>query len=67
MYTDDHEPAHVHVIKAGQEVVIDLGSQESRPSIRENKGMSKKDERRALVITGDYQVYLLEKWEEYHG
>jgi hypothetical protein len=48
-------------------VVIDLGSQESRPSIRENKGMSKKDERRALVITGDYQVYLLEKGEEYHG
>jgi Domain of unknown function (DUF4160) len=27
IYTDDHPPAHVHVFKAGEEIIIDLGDE----------------------------------------
>lgn len=42
IYTDDHEPSHVHVIKAGKEAVITLGSETIRPIVRENYGMNKR-------------------------
>jgi len=64
---DDHEPAHVHVIKAGQEVVINLGSKEARPRVRENRGMRTQDKRKALILAGDYQESLLSKWRDIHG
>jgi hypothetical protein len=67
IYSDDHEPAHVHVVKAGVEVVIDLGDDDNDPSIRETKGMRVVDVNKAFRIVIQHQGYLLEKWSEIHG
>lgn len=67
LYTHDHEPEHVHVHKAGKEVVINLSDENTPVSIREVIRMSKKDTRKAVSIAQKYQAYLLEKWREIHG
>ena len=67
IYMDDHPPAHVHVLRAGEEVIINLGDAETRVSTRENKRMSKHNERRAIIIAGEHQDYLLARWREIHG
>jgi hypothetical protein len=67
MYSDDHEPPHVHVVKAGVEVVIDLGDGDNSPSIRETKGMKAADVNKAVRLITRHQAYLLEKWSEIHG
>jgi hypothetical protein len=67
IYSDDHEPPHVHVVKAGVEVVIDLGDDDTSPSIRETKGMRVADVNKAIRIVTDNQQYLREKWSEIHG
>lgn len=67
IHTDDHEPAHVHIFKVGGEVIVNLGDQTTPVSVRENFGMPKKEERKALVIAGDNQEYLLERWGGIHG
>lgn len=67
IYTHDHGPAHVHVWKAGTEVVIDLGQGAEKPSIREINRMKKLAVRKAYSIVEQHLVYLREKWKEYHG
>jgi hypothetical protein len=67
IYTDDHEPPHTHVFKAGKQVVINLGDERHRVFVRENKNMEPKNVVKTLEIAADYQGYLLEKWSEYHG
>jgi len=67
IYVHDHSPTHVHVFKAEGEVVINLGDNEIRVSVRENKRMSKQNERQALIVAGDNQNYLLARRREIHG
>ncbi len=66
IYTRDHEPMHVHVFKQG-ELIINLGDDENAVFVRENNGMSARDERRALIIVGDNQEFLQMKWQEIYG
>ena len=67
VFTNDHRPAHVHVFKAGSEVVIHLGTATAPPRVRINIGMTRADERRALSIVGEHQAELLVKWRCIHG
>jgi len=67
IYTKDHPPAHVHVWKAGDQVLINLGDEQTRVSVRENRGMSARNILKASRIAGAYQEYLLEKWRDIHG
>lgn len=67
VYTNDHRPAHVHVFKAEGEIVIYLGDTQTPPSVRSNIGMSHRDERKALIITGEHQEEFLEAWRRIHG
>ena len=67
VFTNDHRPAHVHVFKAEGELVIHLGSRTKAPSVRSNIGMSRADERRALVMVGEHQAELLHEWRRIHG
>ena len=62
IYNNDHEPMHTHVWKAGREVVVNLGSVDTKPYVRENRGMRKTDERRALRIAAFYQGFLIGEW-----
>ncbi|MHA6692171.1 DUF4160 domain-containing protein [Devosia sp. A449] len=62
IYTNDHEPAHLHV----------YGEGEARISILEvvvisNRGMSKRDLVRALNVVLEHREMFLGKWYEIHG
>jgi hypothetical protein len=67
IYNNDHEPMHSHVWKAGKEVVINLGNGQMKPYVRENRGMAKTEERRALRIAAVYQDFLIEEWVRIDG
>lgn len=63
IYTDDHLPAHVHVWKAGGEVLINLDD----ASIREINDMGRRDVRRAVEIVEANQESFRRRWREIHG
>jgi hypothetical protein len=63
IFTNDHEPPHVHVCKGGAEAVINLDP----VSIRENYRMAKKELRKAKDIVEANRSELLQAWEEIHG
>ena len=63
----EHEPPHVHVVKAGTEVVIWLGDAGTPPELREVYGMSSRDVLRAYRIVEANQAMLLDEWRRYHG
>jgi hypothetical protein len=63
IYTDDHEPPHVHIHKDGAEVVIAL---KNRDIIR-NRKMKQKDIKIALALVEKHYNAILAKWEEFHG
>lgn len=52
IHADDHRPAHVHVYKSGL-VVINLNNRRTAPSLREVRGMSRKDVRDALMLVAE--------------
>ena len=61
IYTDDHDPAHLHVYGDG-EARIDL----LEVAVISNRGMSKRDLARALNIVLEYREMFLLKWSEIH-
>jgi hypothetical protein len=63
IYRNDHEPAHVHVIKDG-EVIVDLIGADGQPEIRDAYGATKADVRKSLQIAAGRRDYLLSKWQE---
>lgn len=62
IYTDDHEPAHVHVYGDG-EARIDI----VRATVLSNRGMNKRDLAKALAIVQQERSLLQKTWEEIHG
>ena len=66
IYTDDHEPPHVHVLKGETEVKIDLGSGTKPPTIVFSRG-KQSDAKQALALVIDRQTNLLEAWRTIHG
>jgi hypothetical protein len=68
IYPNDHLPRHVHVFKAGGEVIIQLGRETEPPSIDEvHPSISNKDVGKALSLVQANQVKLLESWKNIHG
>ena len=67
IYPDDHTPSHVHVKKAGEEVVIELGNDDEPPDFRENRGMRNRDAYKALEICYEQREHLLSEWRRIHG
>ena len=65
IFTNDHEPAHVHVFGDG-EAKIRLGGIGSVPELIRADGMSRSEVRRALRIVAANQALLLARWEEVH-
>ena len=66
IFTDDHEPAHVHVIGDGN-AKIDLTGPDGKPELVTNDGFKAGDLRKALRIVAERRALLLAKWNEYHG
>lgn len=63
----DHGPPHVHVLCGGEEVVILLGIDEDIPRIRENRGMTLRNIRRAMDIVTAYNDRFMLEWRGIHG
>ncbi len=62
--TNDHEPMHVHVWHQGGEVIIKF---ENDVVVRENNGLSRNEERRALLIVGEHQKLFQSEWRRIYG
>lgn len=62
IYTDDHQPAHVHVYGDG-EARIDILSLQPRSF----RGMRRRDLEKAIAIVAANRERLLERWSEIHG
>ncbi len=59
IYTRDHLPRHVHVFRAGTEVVINIDTL----AIRDVLGMRAKNVRKALEIVAANQEFLQSEWQ----
>ena len=66
IFTDDHEPAHMHVFGDGQ-AKINLVGPDGVPTLVKAEGMKVNDLRRAMQIVRDQQEQFLSKWREFHG
>lgn len=62
----EHAPPHVHVVRAGGELVITLGDVEHPPEVMEVYGMRAREVVRAYRIVEAHQEILLEAWRRYH-
>lgn len=65
--THDHGPPHVHVRHGRDEVVINLGIGDESPYVREIRGMSRQDIRRAMDIVTQNSDKLVLEWSRIHG
>jgi predicted SprT family Zn-dependent metalloprotease len=63
IYFNDHEPAHVHVFKAGGTAKININP----VGVVSFQDMSQKQIKRAEQITNEQQVYFREKWDEFYN
>ena len=66
IYTDDHEPAHVHVFGDGQAKINLLGP-DGGPELIWAEGMKRNEVRRAMEIVSEEQAGFLARWREIHG
>nr|WP_081472665.1 DUF4160 domain-containing protein [Komagataeibacter europaeus] len=63
IYSNDHDPAHVHVFCDGREIIFHLG--EAGVTIRDiTPGMRRSDVREAFRIAEDQHLHLLMAWRE---
>lgn len=65
--SDDHRPAHVHVIGGSGIVIIKLNGRHQKPSVRENLGMNQGDLIKALRIAAENKKVLVKEWRRIHG
>jgi len=63
----DPLPPHVHVLHGGTEVVVNLGMEGNTPFVREMRGMSDRQIRRALDIAVENNEIFLIEWRRIHG
>lgn len=68
IYPKDHEPPHVHAIKAGGFVKVQIGSESIAPRIMKvGKEMTEHDVVKAVRIVEREWRMLLEAWRRVHG
>jgi hypothetical protein len=66
IFSDDHEPAQVHVFGDGQ-VKINLIGAPGQPDLVWADGMKRSDIRRALKLVAERRDELLLAWKAIHG
>ena len=67
IFTDDHQPAHVHAIGPDGEAKIELGDATCAPALVWVRGaLRNADVRRALNEVAAHQPALLEAWRRIH-
>ncbi len=66
LYTQDRQPAHVHITGAGQAKINLLGSA-GAPELVFNIGIKRGDMKRLFAEVVARQANFLEEWERIHG
>jgi len=66
IFSDDHEPAHVHVFGDG-EAKINLSGTAGRPELIWAVGMTHADIRKCFRLVEEHRAELLVRWREIHG
>lgn len=66
IFTDDHEPAHVHVFGDGQ-AKINLHGANGDVELVWIDGMTKNEARRALRLVTEHRTLFQRRWREIHG
>lgn len=66
IYTNDHQPAHVHVFGDG-EAKINLLGPGGTPDLVWADRMTRGELRRAMRVVIEHQAALLQRWEDIHG
>lgn len=67
IYPNDHIPAHVHVLKGGAEIRVDLGDEGTEPTLMSVRGsISNKDIVKGLSIVKTNQALCLSRWRAIH-
>lgn len=67
IYSNDHRPAHVHVIGRGCEAVFHLNCPVGPTEIRENYGFSRREISKIESALTEYLAELCRAWEDIHG
>jgi hypothetical protein len=67
VYSNDHRPAHVHVIGQGNETVFELNRPQGAVTLRENYGFGRRELARIESALIQHLAELLNAWERIHG
>jgi len=65
IFTNDHQPAHVHVFGDGA-AKINIAGPDGTPELVWANNMRGGDVRRAMRLVTEHQVSLLARWSELH-
>jgi hypothetical protein len=66
IFTDDHEPAHVHVFGDGH-AKINLSGPNGVPDLVWAVDMKRNEVRRAMSIVTEHRQDFLARWSDMHG
>jgi hypothetical protein len=66
IFTDDHEPAHVHVFGDGH-AKINLAGSDGQPELVWAEDMTRNEVRRAMAIVIEHRQAFLARWREIRG
>jgi hypothetical protein len=64
IYSNDHDPAHVHAVKGDGMAIIHIGGS---AKVREVFGLKPSEVKHAVRIVEENWKRYLEKWKEIHG
>jgi len=67
IHTNDHRPAHVHVIGAGNEAIVRLNCPEGPPELLVNRGFGRGELRRTVEALASEVAALCDAWRRMHG
>lgn len=67
IYTNDHRPAHVHVVGAGCEAVFHLHCPGGPPELREALGLAAQELNRIAAQLQADLAMLCRSWRKIHG
>jgi len=67
IYTNDHRPAHVHILEGERQAVFDLNCPSGPISLRENYGFTWPQVNRLARLLHSHIQLLCEAWRVIHG
>jgi len=67
IYSNDHPPAHVHIVGPNGSARVRLGEADRLPLVLENEGLSRRQLTLALRAVLEHRHQLNEAWKRIHG